>query len=168
MSLNTTRALVLSLLWLLVSATPLAIAQSTLTARWLTEPARTGQANTILIVASDQTDLAGLTVAVVHDDQESALTVTADAGQLSGAFTPPSVGAYSVHVTGSLKGKPIDDRLALTDVQDVTLSLPAIQVEAPEPIPNQTPPGPNWTLIGGIGLSVLLLIAAVVVSRNNR
>ena len=48
------------------------------------------------------------------------------------------------------------------------LGLPAIQVEAPEPVPNQTPTGPNWTLIGGSALAALLLIAAVLVGRIKR
>ncbi len=168
MWMKAARALALALLVMVVLGAPLAAAQSSLTARWLSEPATAGQANTIIIAADPQADLTGLTVSVVHDDQEVALTVVKDAGQWRGAFTPPSAGSYVVHVTGSLAGQGVDERLALTDVRDATIGLPAIQVEAPEPVPSQTEVGPNWTLIGGSALAVILFVAAVLVGRIKR
>ena len=160
---------VLALAFLLAaSAARLALAQSPLKAHWLTEPATAGQANTIVVTADAQADLAGLQVSVTHGDQEQALTVAGDAGQLSAAYTPPSAGSYGVHVTGSLNGQAVDERLALADVRETTIGLPAIQVEAPEPVPGEAPAGPNWILIGGSALAVVLLVAAVLVGRIKR
>ena len=161
----------LVLLALVMVTVPWARAQTAtgFTADWRTVPAVVGQANAILVASTESVDLARLSVSVVYGDQESVLAAALQSdGRLSAEYTPPVAGAYKLHLTGSVNGRTVDEQVLLSDVQEATLGLPAIQVDAPEPSPDTPSAEPNWTVIGGGILAAVLLIAAVLVGRLKR
>ena len=142
---------------------------SGLTATWRTVPAVVGQANAVLIASPEPLDPSTLTITIVYGDRESILDSALEAeGRLSAAFTPTAAGPHILHLTGSLNGQAIDEQVPLTDVQGVTVGIPAIEVGAPEPPLDTTSAGPNWTLIGGSVVAGVLLLAAVLVGRIKR
>lgn len=172
------RTWILSLLVFITMMTPTVAAQEStpaapVAAHWQTEPARVGQANAVVVTLADGTataDLAALSYTIVHGGQPTALTVSVDTqGQALAAFTPQEAGAYALRIDGTLNGAPVQTEVALTDVQAVTLGLPAIQSDAPGPDTEGAVTGPNWAVIGGgILIAGVLLVAAVLVGRPKR
>lgn len=142
-------------------------------AQWRVTPAMVNQVNAIVITldvgANGQApDLAALSASVVHGGIETAVELAPTrAGEWEAEFTPPEAGAYALHLTGVLSGETIDLTAALSDVKSTTLSLPAIQSDAPH-VPGEAAPQTNWLMIGGFAAAALMLVAAVLIGRPKR
>jgi hypothetical protein len=142
-------------------------------ASWRVEPALVNQANAIVVTidagANGQPpDLAMLSASIVYGGIETAVELApTETGEWSAEFTPPQVGAYALRLSGAVSGETIDLTLPLGDVRSTTLSLPAIQSDAPH-VPGQAAPQTNWLMILGFAAAALMLVAAVLIGRPKR
>jgi len=152
---------------------PVAIGGYAVSAQWRDDPAKVQQPNAVILVFSREElstaapEISELRFALVQGEARTLLTVATDAqGTLTASCTPTAVGPASVAVTGSLDGVDVAVSLPLPDVSPQTVVLPAIGVEALAVLGEAEDPGPNWVMIGGIGLAAAMLAMAVLLGRG--
>lgn len=115
---------------------------------WGDEPAFTGMKNTVEVDLADRTgapmtDLGGgsLSVEVIYGDERLTLPlrpVRQPPGKFRASLVPTRAGAYTFHISGTVKGEPIDVSSTCSDTTfECVTDVADLQFPAKDPSPGQ-------------------------------